>query len=67
ILLDVMMPGIRGLEVTRKIRNDKSSKNIPIILITALRETKERVEGIDAGCDDYITKPVDKNELCSRV
>ena len=67
ILLDVMMPGISGFEVTRKIRNDKSSKYIPIILITALSEKKERVEGIDAGCDDFITKPVDKNELCSRV
>jgi len=67
ILLDIMMPGISGFEVTRKIRNDKSLTYIPIILITALSETIERVEGIEAGCDDFITKPVDKNELCSRV
>ncbi|WP_298941007.1 two-component system response regulator [uncultured Psychromonas sp.] len=67
ILLDVMMPGISGFEVTRKIRNDASSKYIPIILITALSEKKERIEGIEAGCDDFITKPVDKNELYSRV
>jgi len=67
ILLDVMMPGINGFEVTRKVRTAKPSKYIPIILITALSETKKRVEGINAGCDDFITKPVDKYELCSKV
>ena len=67
ILLDIMMPGMNGFEVTRRVRENAVLKLLPIILITALRETKERVEGIDAGCDDFITKPVDKNELLSRV
>ncbi|NMP80776.1 response regulator [Pseudoalteromonas arctica] len=67
ILLDIMMPGMNGFEVTRRVREDALLKLLPIVLITALRETKERVKGIDAGCDDFITKPVDKNELLSRV
>ncbi|WP_137227221.1 two-component system response regulator [Shewanella sp. MEBiC00475] len=67
ILLDIMMPGMNGFEVTRRVRQDEHLKLLPIVLITALWETKERVKGIDAGCDDFITKPVDKNELLSRV
>ncbi|MGI2112431.1 HD domain-containing phosphohydrolase [Shewanella frigidimarina] len=67
ILLDIMMPGMNGFEVTRRVRQNETLKLLPIVLITALRETKERVKGIDAGCDDFITKPVDKNELLSRV
>ena len=67
ILLDVMMPGMNGFEVTRKIRSNKYLQYIPIILITALSEKKERVEGIDAGCDDFLTKPVDTHELHARV
>jgi putative two-component system response regulator len=67
ILLDVMMPGMDGFEVTRRIRQDNIYRLLPIILVTALRETEDRVKGIEAGCDDFISKPVDKMELLARV
>jgi len=67
ILLDVMMPGMDGFEVTRRVRQDDTHRLLPIILITALRETEDRVKGIEAGCDDFISKPVDKMELLARV
>ncbi len=67
ILLDVMMPGIDGFEVTRRVRQDNTHRLLPIILVTALRETEDRVKGIEAGCDDFISKPVDKSELLARV
>jgi len=63
ILLDVMMPGMDGFEVTRRVRLDDKRRLLPIILVTALRETEDRVKGIEAGCDDFISKPVDKMEL----
>lgn len=67
VLLDVMMPGMDGFEVTRRVREDASHRQLPIILVTALKETDDRVKGIEAGCDDFISKPVDKNELLARV
>ena len=67
ILLDVMMPGIDGFEVTRRVRQDDTHRLLPIILVTALRETEDRVKGIEAGCDDFISKPIDKVELLARV
>jgi len=67
ILLDVMMPGMDGFEVTRRIRQDNAHRLLPIILVTVLRETEDRVKGIEAGCDDFISKPVDKVELLARV
>jgi PAS domain S-box-containing protein len=67
ILLDVMMPGMDGFEVTRRIRQDPKTKLMPIILVTALKETEDRIQGIKAGCDDYISKPFDKLELFARI
>ena len=67
ILLDVMMPGMDGFEVTRRIRQDKKTRLMPIILVTALQETEDRIKGIKSGCDDYISKPFDKMELLARV
>ena len=67
ILLDVMMPGMDGFEVTRRIRQDNTHRLLPIILVTALRETEYRVKGIRAGCDDFISKPFDKMEIFARV
>ncbi|OGC42863.1 hypothetical protein A2Y85_06885 [candidate division WOR-3 bacterium RBG_13_43_14] len=67
ILLDVMMPGMDGFEVTRMIRQDSKHRLLPIIMVTALRETEDRVKGIEAGCDDFISKPFDKIELLARV
>ena len=67
ILLDVMMPGMNGFEVSRRIRQNAAYRLLPIILLTALRETEDRVKGIEAGCDDFISKPFDKIELIARV
>ncbi len=67
ILLDVQMPGIDGFEVTRRIRLSDMHHTVPIILVTALRESEERLKGIEAGCDDFVSKPFDKMELLARV
>ncbi|QKQ74678.1 hybrid sensor histidine kinase/response regulator [Nostoc sp. TCL240-02] len=66
ILLDVMMPGMDGYEVTRRIRNNPAISYIPILLITAFHESSV-VEGLDAGADDFIRKPFDTDELLARV
>ncbi|MFN6528894.1 hybrid sensor histidine kinase/response regulator [Nostoc sp. ChiSLP03a] len=66
ILLDVMMPGIDGYEVTRRIRNNSAISYIPILLITAFHQSSV-VEGLDAGADDFIRKPFDTDELLARV
>ncbi|GAX43712.1 two-component hybrid sensor and regulator [Tolypothrix sp. NIES-4075] len=66
ILLDVMMPGIDGYEVTRRIRSNTALPYIPILLITAFTESSV-VEGLDAGADDFIRKPFDTDELLARV
>ncbi|MFH2137346.1 MAG: response regulator [Candidatus Omnitrophota bacterium] len=67
ILLDIMMPGLDGFEVTRRLRSDEKTQPIPIILVTALKETEDRINGIEAGGDDFIAKPFDKYELLARV
>jgi putative two-component system response regulator len=67
ILLDVMMPGMDGFEVIRKVRQDEKNRLLPVILVTALSEKEDRVKGIEAGCDDFLSKPVDKMELLARV
>jgi len=67
ILLDVMMPGMDGFEVIRRVRQDNTHRLLPIIMVTALQETEDRIKGIEAGCDDFISKPVDKMELSARV
>jgi putative two-component system response regulator len=67
VLLDVMMPGMDGFEVIRKIRKDDKHRLLPIILVTALSETEDRVKGIEAGCNDFLSKPFDKMELLARV
>ena len=67
ILLDVMMPGMDGFEVTRRIRQDTIHRLLPIILVTALRDKEDRIKGIESGCDDFISKPFDKMELLARI
>jgi putative two-component system response regulator len=70
MLLDVMMPGMDGFEVIRRIRQENIYRNhrqLPIILVTALWEAEDRIKGIEAGCDDFLSKPVDKMELLARV
>ena len=67
ILLDVMMPKIDGIEVTRRIKADASMPFMPIILVTAKADSKDVVEGLEAGADEYLTKPVDQMSLVARV
>ena len=67
ILLDVMMPKIDGIEVARRIKGNSGLPFIPIIMQTALDTTESKVEGLEAGADDYITKPIDFAELKARV
>jgi DNA-binding response OmpR family regulator len=67
ILLDVVMPGIDGFEVCARIRNDERLLYIPIIMITALDDRDSKIQGLEAGADDYICKPFDKLEFRARV
>jgi diguanylate cyclase (GGDEF)-like protein len=67
ILLDVMMPVMDGYEVARRIKSDEELPYIPIILVTARDSTQDKVEGLDAGADDYLTKPINFPELEARV
>jgi two-component system alkaline phosphatase synthesis response regulator PhoP len=67
ILLDVMMPRMSGFEVCRRIKNDPKTSNIPIIMVTALNEFGDIERGIDSGTDDFLSKPVNKLELLTRV
>src|SRR4030042_1396160 len=67
VLLDVMMPGMDGLEVCKKLKGDPSTHYIPIIIITGSVDRKLRVEGLLAGANDFLTKPIDRQELLVRV
>ena len=67
ILLDVMMPKVDGLEVCRRLKRDASFPFTPIIMVTALSDTKDVVAGLEAGGDDYLTKPIDAQALSARV
>ncbi len=67
ILLDVMLPKIDGIEVARRVKGDSMLPFIPIIMQTALDATENKVEGLEAGADDYITKPIDFAELKARL
>ena len=67
VLLDVMMPGMDGYETTRRIRKHPTNSHVPIILLTAKGEVEDKVQGFDAGADDYITKPFGPQEMLARV
>ena len=67
VLLDVMMPKMSGFEVCKRIKNDPKTSDIPIIMVTALNEFGDIEHGIDSGTDDFISKPVNKLELLTRV
>lgn len=67
VLLDVGMPGIDGFEVCRRLKADPATATIPVLLVTALNQRDQRLLGIGAGANDYITKPIDKSDLSLRV
>jgi two-component system, cell cycle response regulator len=67
VLLDVMMPGIDGFETARRIKGNAKTQHVPIIMVTALDQTSDRVAGLQAGADDFLRKPVDDVALVTRV
>lgn len=67
VLLDVMMPGMDGFEVCRRLKGDPATAHIPVVMITALDQVSDRVRGLEAGADDFLTKPVDDLQLMTRV
>ena len=67
VLLDVMMPGMDGFEVCEKIRSDPATMHIPVVMVTALSDGADRVRGLEAGADDFLTKPVNDVALFARV
>ncbi len=67
VLLDVMMPGLDGFEVTRRVRTDPATRDLPVILVTALESREDRLKAVEAGASDFIAKPVDKTELAVRM
>ncbi|HSF06247.1 MAG TPA: response regulator [Methylomirabilota bacterium] len=67
VLLDVVMPQMSGYEVCRKIRDNPATAILPVIMVTALDPTQERVKGLEAGADDFLTKPINQPELLARV
>ena len=67
VLLDVMMPGMDGFEVCKRIKDDPVSAHIPVVMVTALTDTADRVRGLQAGADDFLSKPVNDTALMARV
>ncbi|RME74340.1 MAG: DNA-binding response regulator [Chloroflexi bacterium] len=67
IILDIIMPGMSGLEVCRELRTDPLLQDTPILFLTARARVEDRIEGLEAGADDYLTKPFDVRELLLRV
>jgi two-component system cell cycle response regulator len=67
VLLDVMMPGLDGFDVCRQLKSNPSTHHIPVVMVTALDQPADRVRGLDAGADDFLTKPVSDVALIARV
>jgi phosphate regulon transcriptional regulator PhoB len=67
IILDLMLPGIHGMELCRIMRNNPKTAHVPIIMLTARGEESDKVRGLDSGADDYMTKPFSPKELIARV
>ncbi|HSZ73961.1 MAG TPA: PleD family two-component system response regulator [Rhizomicrobium sp.] len=67
VLLDVMMPGMDGFEVCRRIKHNSKTAHVPVVMVTALDQPSDRVTGLEAGADDFLTKPVDDAALFARV
>jgi putative two-component system response regulator len=67
ILMDVLMPKLTGFEVCSRLKQNKATRLTPVVLITALADSEDRIQGINAGADDFLTKPVNRHELRARV
>ena len=67
VVLDLMLPGLSGFEICRKMRSDPQTAAVPIIMLTARAEEESRVEGLELGADDYVTKPFSPRELVARL
>src|SRR5699024_9894212 len=67
ILLDWMLPGMTGLELARQLRRDEETSHVPIIMLTARGDEMDRVNGLEAGVDDYVVKPFSTRELVARI
>ena len=67
VLMDIMMPGMDGYEVTARLKAEPATKGIPVIMVTALEDRQSRMVGLSAGAEDFLSKPVDRAELCVRV
>jgi two-component system cell cycle response regulator len=67
VLLDVMMPGMDGFEVCRRVKSQPTTAHLPVVMVTALDQPGDRLRGLDAGADDFLTKPVDDTALFARV
>jgi putative two-component system response regulator len=67
VLMDVRMPGMDGFEACRQLKRETATRFVPIVLVTALRNSDDRIRGIDAGADDFLTKPINQPELRARV
>jgi DNA-binding response OmpR family regulator len=67
VLLDVLMPGMDGFEVCTRLKEDEDTRFIPVVIITSLDQKQDRIYALECGADDFLTKPVDKEELLARV
>jgi len=67
ILLDIMMPKVSGFEICRRLKADEKTRDIPIVMVTALNEMADIERGVEAGTDDFLSKPISKLELLTRV
>jgi two-component system cell cycle response regulator len=67
VLLDVMMPGMNGFEVCRRLKSSATTAHIPVVMVTTLDQPSDRLKGLDAGADDFLTKPIDDTALFARV
>src|ERR1700730_16437021 len=67
ILLDIMMPGLDGYQVCQLLRENESTSAVPVIVLTALNEKTDKMQAYESGADDFLSKPVDRAELLSRV
>ena len=67
ILMDVTMPRLTGFEACRRLKDDSRTELVPIVLVTGLLAREDRIQGIAAGCDDFLTKPVDSEQLLART